>query len=243
MYPLKIKDDRKKILLNASLVLLSVSAVLLIAWTTGPFYYHFSSGRLVNIYSYFQLFATAFISFIVCRNLEKKDSLRWHRNPSARPFFISAVGFLLLALDDLLSLHEGLDELMHLVLRIKETPLTDHLDDLLLLMYGVIAVFFIRDFIREFRKHPFMVGLIICGLLAASLMVCFDFISNNEETFSYFFNGLAYGEMRHTMDLFGMGDGSFQLLGEAFFLAAYVAAFTDIKTRQKSIMFSTRTDG
>ena len=76
-----------------------------------------------------------------------------------------------------------------------------------------------------------MVNLIICGLLAFFMMFCFDFISNNEETVTYFFNDLPYGEMRHMKDLFSMGDGSFQLLGEAFFLAAYVTALTNVKTR------------
>lgn len=233
MHAFIIGDDRKKILSNISPVLLLVAFVLLIAWTTGPFYYHFASRRLVRIYSYLQLFATAFVSFLACRKLEKENSLPWLKNPSARPFFISAIGFLFLGFDDLVDIHESVDKLIHMVLRIKQTPLTDHMDDLILLIYGIIAIFFIKDFVREFRKYPYMMGFLICGFLAFFIMFCFDFISNNEETFSYFFKGLGYGEMRHTMDLFSMGDASFQLLGEAFFLAAYVAALTNIKTRQK----------
>jgi hypothetical protein len=225
--------NKKKIASGVSIVLLSVTIVLLIAWTTGPFYYHFASRRLVRIYSYIQLFTTAIVSFFVYRNLEKANPMRWWQNPSARPFFISAIGFLFLGLDDVFSLHEGIDDLIHLVLHIEKTPLTDHLDDLILLLYVVIAIFFIKDFVREFRKYPFMIGLIICGLLASCVMMGFDFLSNNEETFAYFFKGLTYGQMRHTKDIFSMGDGSFQLLGEAFFLAAYVAALAAIKIKPR----------
>ena len=212
---------------------LLVVIVLRISWTTGPFYYHFANRRLVDLYSYFQLFATAYIAFLICRNLEKENSLQWRRNPSARPFFISAVGFLLLGFDDVLSLHENIDKAIHFILRIKETPLTDHLDDIILLMYGIVAIFFIKDFVREFKKHPYMVGLIICGLFLFFVTFCLDFMSNNTETFTYFFKGSPIVSMGHTRDIFRMLDESFELLGEAFFLSAFVASFANIKTRQK----------
>ena len=228
-----MKSNRKRISLSVVLVFLLVAIVLRISWTIGPFYYHFASGRLVDLYSYFQLFATAYISFLICRNLGKGSSLKWRQNPSIRPFFICAVGFLLLGFDDVLSLHENIDKLIHFLLRVKETPLTDHLDDIILLMYGIVAIFFIKDFVREFKKHPYTVKLIICGLFLFFVTFCLDFVSNNIETFRYFFKGSPYISMGHTRDIFRMLDESFELLGEAFFLSAFVASFTNIKTRQK----------
>lgn len=228
-----MQDNKNKILLNIAPVIVSVSIVLLIAWTTGPFFYHFADTRLVNLYSFFQLFATAYVSFLACKQLEKGGFLKGHKNPSARPFFMSTIGFLFLGLDDVFSIHENIDRLIHIVLRIKETPWTDHIDDFILLIYGLIAIFFIKDFVREFRRHPYMVGLIICGFLSFFAMFCFDYLSNNDETFIYFFKISSYSEMRHMKDLLQMADGSFQLLGEAFFLSAFVAAFVNIKTRQK----------
>ncbi len=115
----------------------------------------------------------------------------------------------------------------------KETPLTDHIDDVILLMYGVIAVFFIKDFVREFRRHPGMVGWIVCGLIAFFIMSAMDFLSNNDETFTYFFRNLSYAKMRHSKDILAMAEDSFKLLGEAFFLSAFVVAFTNIRARQK----------
>ncbi|MEA3305636.1 MAG: hypothetical protein U9R52_02360 [Candidatus Omnitrophota bacterium] len=229
-----MKDNRKIILLSVVFVFTLVAVVLLISWTTGSFYYHFASMRLINIYSYFQLFATAFTAFLICRSLEKENSLRWRQNPSARPFFISAAGFLFLGFDDLFSLHENADKLIHFLLRIKETSLTDHLDDIILLAYGIIAVFFIKDFVKEFRKHPYMVKLIICGLFLFFIMFCLDFISNNLQTFSHFFFGkMSYADLKHRQDVFKMIEESFELIGEASFLAAFAASFTNIKTRKK----------
>jgi hypothetical protein len=210
--------------------LAAVAIVLLIAWRTGPFSYHFGSARLVSLYSYFQLFATAYAAFLVCKSLGKESSLKWHKNPSVRPFLISAVGFLFLGFDDLLSIHENMDELIHFLFRIKETPFTDHIDDFILLAYGVIALFFIKDFLREFKKHPYMVGLIICGMCLFFVNFCFDYVSNNIETFIYFFGRVFSGDIVHMKDVYQMIEESFQLLGEAFLLSAFVAALADIKT-------------
>jgi len=174
------ENNKQKVTLYTAIVLLAVAIVLVVAWTTGPFSFHFGSARLVNIYSFFQLFATAYIAFLACRSLERESSLKWRQNPPARPFFISAIGFLFLGLDDLLSIHESIDHLIHAILRIKETAVTDHIDDIILLMYGVIAVFFIKDFVREFKKHPRMVGLIVCGLVIFFVMASCDFVSNND---------------------------------------------------------------
>ena len=136
-------------------------------------------------------------------------------------------------LDEALSLHENMDKLIHIVLRMKETALTDHIDDFILLMYGIIAIFFIKDFVREFKKHPYMIGLMLFGFVSFFVMSCLDFLSNNDETFAYFFKGLPYKVMRHRKDIFSMAEDSFKLLGEASFLAAFVAAFTNIKLKRE----------
>lgn len=224
-------DNKSKIRQGTDLVFASVVIVLLIAWTTGPFFYHFADGRLVDLYSFFQLLLTAFVSFFACRILEKKHSLKWYENPSARPFFVSAVGFLFLWFDDFLSIHENIDKFIHLILRIKETALTDHIDDFIILAYGIIAAFFIKDFIREFRRHPYMMRFIFSGLFLFFTMFCLDFLTNNIETFSYFlFKDFLLDDAIHIQNIFKMLEESFELLGEAYFLSAFVAAFIDIKT-------------
>lgn len=228
-----MQDKKNKIKLSITVVLVLVAAVLLIAWTTGPFFYHFAEKRLVNLYSFFQLFATAYMSFLSCRILEKETSLKWHKNASTRPFFISAIGFLFLGLDDLFSLHENIDKLIHILFRMKETAWTDHIDDFILLSYGLVAVIFIKDFVKEFKRHPYMVGLILGGIFLFFIMFCLDFLTNNVETFIYFFKDFFSGDIVHKKDVFKMIEESFELLGEAFFLAAFTAAFVDIKIRLK----------
>ncbi len=228
-----LQGNKRKILPKVVILFLLTAMVIVIAWTTGPFYYHFAERRLVTLYSFFQLLAVAYVSFLTCRILEKEGSLSWRKNPSARPFFIAAAGFLFLGFDEILSIHENIDKFIHLLFRIKETALTDHIDDFILLAYGIIAAFFIKDFVKEFKKHPYMVGLIIGGFALFFIMFFLDFISNNIETFThFFFKGMSYGDLRYRQDIFRMAEDSIKLLGEASFLSAFTAAFVDIKIRK-----------
>lgn len=227
-------SGKSKILISIAAVFIAVAIVLLIAWKTGPFFYHFAEIRLITIYSFFQLLATAYISFLACKSLGAESSLKWRENPSTRPYFLAAIGFLYLGADEILSLHENFDKLIHRILFLKETPWTDHLDDFILLAYGLVALYFIKDFVREFRKRPYMVGLIIGGFLLFFLMFWLDFVSNNVETFMYFFHGkISYSDLLHRRDIFRMAEDSCKILGEAFFLSAFAAAYIDIKIRQK----------
>lgn len=230
---IKLLDKRNKILLGVTLVFVLVTIVLLIAWKTGPFFYHFAEIRLVTIYSFLQLLATAYISFLTCKSLGSESSLRWRENPSVRPFLLSAIGFLYLGFDEILSLHENIDKLIHHILFLKETPWTDHLDDFILLAYGLVALYFIKDFIREFKRHLFMVHLIIGGFLLFFVMFCLDFVTNSIESFTqFFFTNISYADLSHKRDVFRMIEDSVKLLGEAFFLSAFVTAFVDIKMKE-----------
>ena len=121
-------------------------------------------------------------------------------------------------------------------MRIKETMWTDHIDDFILLGYGLVAIFFLKDFIREFRKHPYMLSLIIWGMFLFFVMFCLDFVSNNFETFTYFFRnlqGTPAGTGKHIQDVVRMVEDSVKLLGEACFFSAFVAALINIKGREK----------
>ncbi len=211
-------------LMAVGAVFCAVALVLLIAWNTGPFYYHFGDTRLVNLYSFFQLFATSLVAYSVSRARERETGRSWRNNPAARPFFISACGFLYLGLDDLLSIHENIDKLIHVILRFKETPFSDHIDDMILVLYGLVAIFFIRDFIREFRRYRPMMTLCILGLISFFVMCCMDVVSNNVETYRWFFPGTAPDAVVHSKDVLNMVDESFQLIGESFFLSAFLVA-------------------
>ncbi|MBL7070893.1 MAG: hypothetical protein ISS26_01820 [Candidatus Omnitrophica bacterium] len=221
-----------KINLYISLTVLAAAAVLLISWNTGPFFYHFADVRLVTIYSFLQLLATAFTCYLICKAVEPEFSLNWRKNASARPFLICGIGFIFLGLDEILSLHENIDKLIHHVLFIKETTMTDHIDDVIVLIYGLVAIVFIKDFIREFRKHPYMILMLVCGFLMFFTMFCLDYITNSVESFTQFFSDAPYSDLLHTRDIFRMAEDSAKVMGESFFLAAFISALANTGIKQ-----------
>ena len=59
----------------------------------------------------------------------------------ARFWRLAAIGFVWLGCDDLFTLHEQIDRGVHAVLGWDpEDPITDHLDDLIVAGYGVLAL-------------------------------------------------------------------------------------------------------
>ncbi len=224
-----MQNKNRKIQGAIALAFLAAAIVIWIAWNTGPFFYHFAGWRLVTLYSLFQLMATAFVCFLICKTSDSTPSANWRRNASIRPFLIAGAGFFFLGLDEILSIHENLDKLIHIILRIKETPLTDHLDDVIVLIYGLIALVFIKDFIREFRKQPYMIALLVFGFMLFFTMFALDFVSNSVESFLQFFSNGSYGELVHERDVFRMAEDTAKILGETCFLAAFLGALVNIR--------------
>ena len=225
-------NNNREIRFRIAPVFAVTATVLLIAWNNGPFFYHFAEWRLITLYSFFQLGAAAYICFLVCRAYTTQPLRDWRQNASVRPFLICSVGFVFLGLDEILSLHENIDKLIHHVFFIVETPFTDHFDDFIVLIYGLVALFFIKDFIREFRKHPYMIAFLICGFLTFFAMVFLDYVTNSIETFLQFFKGESYADLMHKRDVYRMVEDSAKIIGETFFLTAFWAALIDIRIKK-----------
>jgi len=231
-----LKNANRRILKKISLIILTVFLIILTAWIIGPLYFNHPIGKLFDFCSVIALFATALVSFLACRRLESESGLKWRQNPAARPFFISGAGFFFLGLDEALSIHENIDKLIHLVLRIKETPATDHIDDFIILLYGIVALFFIKNFITEFRKYPYMTGLIGVGLLMFFVVFFMDFLTNNIETLrAFLFKDMSYSALHYRKNIGSMIEESMEFLAQAFFLAAFAAAFLNIKTHRPGL--------
>ncbi|MBN1872558.1 MAG: hypothetical protein JW800_08300 [Candidatus Omnitrophica bacterium] len=228
-----MEDQRRSISRIIVLALLYVTLVLLIAWRTGPFFYHFAGLRLVTLYSLFQLSATAFAAFAASKALGKERTTRLYLNPASRPFYISGWGFLFLAFDEIFSIHENLDKLIHFVFSMRVTSWSDHIDDFIVFLYGLIAIFFIKEFIAEFRRRPYMLSLIGVGMVFFFIMFCMDYITNNFETFMEFvITEFSNGDLVHKCDVGRMIEDSMKLLGEAFLLSAFAGALVHIRSKK-----------
>jgi hypothetical protein len=96
----------------------------------------FFRGSLLDLGgSVLQLVATAVLCWRVVRVREGTPGVA----EGAGLWRLLAAGFVFLAIDELLEVHEHLDEALHALLGVKETALSDRLDDVIVLGYGAVG--------------------------------------------------------------------------------------------------------
>ena len=94
---------------------------------------HFGEARAGTYYSGILLGASALLSLAIARRLAGR--------PLAKFWLGACAGFLFLAADELALIHEGVDRWIHARLGWDpDHPITDHIDDAIVVLYGVIAL-------------------------------------------------------------------------------------------------------
>jgi len=168
------------IFLNISIITWAV-----IASPVRDLLYHFQENRLVTYFSAFQLICTALMSFLVfdtaqlnrnqlkTKNLEQQSHYVW---------LLIALGFLLLSFDEVLMIHEQLDKAIHSIYAISENRWSDRLDDLLILLYCILAIFILW----KHRKNLFiyketLIKYLYIIFLLVLIMVVLDVITNRQD--------------------------------------------------------------
>lgn len=99
----------------------------------------------------------------------------------ARIWLLMCLGFCFLTIDEVAFVHEGLDKLGHLVLGVKETALTDRVDDVIPLGYALVGVCVMLRFRRELRRFPGLwtwVGLGMALMVASQVL---DALTNRKD--------------------------------------------------------------
>ena len=96
--------------------------------------WHFSEARAGTYYSG--------VLLVVCAGLSLWIARRLRGRPLAKFWLVACAGFLFLAADELTLIHEGVDRRIHTLLGWSpDHPITDHLDDAIIFLYGAIALF------------------------------------------------------------------------------------------------------
>ena len=100
---------------------------------------------------------------------------------------IIAFGFFFLALDEIFLIHEIIDVGIHAVCNIEETGLTDRIDDILILIYGVIGISILYSHRIELQKYKVALPYLIYGLSLFFVMVALDVLTNRPDILAMIF--------------------------------------------------------
>lgn len=150
--------------------LATVSALMWLghAWY-GDSHRYFSERKAGTYLSFLNLVATGVVAGLIGRRLGGA--------PGARFWWASAVGFVWLACDDLFVLHERIDRGIHELLGLDpEDPLTDHLDDLIVAGYGLVALGLGWAYRAHLAAFRWMLTILAVALALFSAMVVVDFL-------------------------------------------------------------------
>ena len=136
-------------------------------------------------------------------------------------WLLSGLGCVFLTLDELFSFHEKMDGLIHSVLGIEETPVTDLIDDALVGLYVLAAAVCLLNYWTSLREFWKTWPLFVAGFVLASIMIVLDLLSNNNLFVSQVTTDLD------TQEALRMGMGKVEecakILAEGFFLTGVLA--------------------
>lgn len=158
-----------------------VTALLFgLGWRNNP-YAFMGEDSPVTWLSFLQLVATATLAGCVFLWRRRQHPERTVVRAPWFIWFLIAVGFLFLAIDEVTKLHESLDEALHRSLALEETGWTDRLDDVIVAGYGLVGVSLLYWYRAELAPYSAALPLLVGGLVLFVLMVIIDTFVNRPD--------------------------------------------------------------
>lgn len=203
--------------------LLAIALVILISLPFQQVEQQFKDGGFIDIFSGIQLFVIAYYAYQTSKTRPQarpkarpKASFKPQRSHSTIWTIISA-GFAFLALDELATIHEGLDKLIHWVFALQETGMSDRIDDLIVGLYGAAAIALLVTYRQELKRYKFALPYVFSGFFLLFFMVGIDTISNRDDIFLIIFSAQT---SEHLMSWIFIPEEVCKLVSEACFVAA-----------------------
>ena len=156
-----------------------------IALTVGDTFKNFSETGFITYFSFYQLLLIAGLAretFIMRKGGTKVNA--W-KMPYAI-WLIMALAFLFMSMDEIFVIHEHADYFIHDIFKIRETALTDRIDDILVGCYGLIGLGGLYIYREELKKCREAFPLFITGFIVMFVMVCLDIFTNRDDILRLF---------------------------------------------------------
>jgi hypothetical protein len=186
-------------------------------------------GGFITILSVLQLLAISRISFKIY-NVRRKNILKSTNYSSYRVWAIISLAFLFLATDELIKVHENIDDFIHEIFNLQETSLSDRIDDILIGLYGVTGIGVIIAYKDEFKGYQGFIPFLFVGFILLFLMVIIDVITNRNDILPLIFND---GTSEILYVWLSFSEDPLKLFSEVFFLTAFVSVWNETRLMEK----------
>jgi hypothetical protein len=207
---------------NTALMVAGVSWAALLDWRIG---WCFREGRPMTWASFFQLILVAAIAREIwiavdhsrselCRGGAKLWRLMWW-------------GFLFLACDELLKIHETVDHRICDLFNLDSSGSADHIDDVIVGLYGLAGAAILLRYWREalrLRAAPWYFGLAAAATVAT---VGIDLLGGSKELLSVYFPTPV--ALHNALSVLDIAEEACKIYGEVFFVGAFARVLETVR--------------
>lgn len=186
--------------------------------------------EVFEVVSFILLMAIAVVAMRIYA-VRREPGASW-LSGTGRIWLLIALGFVFLALDEALSVHERMDLLIHRVFSLRQTRITDRIDDLIILVYAIAGILLLYGHRAEFRGLTGHRRFFVAGFLLLSLMVVIDLLSNRRDFLTWVgVSGSILGPVHHAMEV---TEELVKLLAELAFLLGFVHIHRQLAVTQRA---------
>ena len=200
-------------------LLLAFDLILILCITTfsdDPKKY-FKEFQLFTWLSFIKLLTVAYLNWKIYSH-KKPAGTKLSFRDDYSIWFIIALGFLFLALDEVLLIHENTDKLIHILFGMEETGLTDRIDDLIVLIYAILGILILYSYRNELIKYSKSIPYLAIGFFFLFLRIVIDFITNRNDVIPRIVSDVNL--ILRVNEILAIIEGSTKLLAETFFIFA-----------------------
>lgn len=191
----------------------------------GDFGKYFGEHCPITWVSLAQLLIISGLSWRIFKLYKVKLNLHNRRSPHTI-WAIIALAFLFLFCDEMFGIHEALDRFIHWGFNIKETPLTDRLDGILIGVYGLVGIASLHYYREELKNYIVIYPFLLIGFVLLFASVGLDILAEQ--------NDIIHNIVVH--EQLSVIEESFKVLSEGIFLVGFYQCLQI--TRRKKITTS-----
>ena len=192
-----------------------------------PEQYFSKEATYITWVSFTQMLIIANICWRIYKNVRLESDKSFWKSP-ALLWMLVFIGFLYLSLDEVIRIHENLDNIIHRIFHLQKTEMSDRLDDAIVGLYGLLGIFVLLIFNSELKRYKDALMIFGFGFVLFFLMVCADMSVNSTSFLKHLFHGCDISLLFSTIKIL---EESFKLMAEAVFISAFYSVFLMTKTR------------
>lgn len=130
--------------------------------------------------------------------------------------------FVFLSFDELLRIHETIDHTIHKIIGIKANDVTDYLDDLLIIGYGIFFLWILVKGVAETKYFLRAVPYFIFATLSAGISMGFDVVGSSKPLLQNLF---GEEKVLWAITWFDVVEETAKILAECFLVGMFLKGY------------------